>query len=114
MARFQIVGEIDIDYVLVMNMMRNRTESVTEVRRFDTPEQLREWYNEQLVEPYTDDGPSGFHDGNEKFRKCFRKGSELEWFNPLTEEEFTTPSHHGRGVHLAYSNLDIFNRTKIG
>lgn len=116
MARYQITGAVNIDYVLVMNMMRNRTESVTEVRRFDSKEELIAWYNAQLVPVYRDEGPSGDFGGPETqiYNKSFAKGSELEWFNPLRPEEFERPNHYGRGVHLSYSNLDIEAKTLIG
>lgn len=115
MARYQITGEIDISYVLVMNLMRDRIENATEIRRFDSLEELRLWYNGLLVAPYSEMGPSGMiGERDQMFNKTFQKGSELEWFNPLREEEFTTPNHWGHGVHLVYSNLDIFNRTKVG
>ena len=115
MARFSIVGEIDIYYVLVMNLMRDRVENATEIRRFDTLEELQEWYKSLLVSPYSEEGPSGgFDRETQMFNKTFLKGSDLEWFNPLREEEFTTPNRHGQGVHLVRSNLDIKSQSKIG
>lgn len=74
-------------YKLLLNPMPANFEKVNMVAIAYDVEKLKEWYESLKVEPYKDDN----------WHKVFKKGSKLEWNNPLEysdyggiEEEWTT------------------------
>jgi hypothetical protein len=70
-------------YQLVMNPMRDRAESMRVVAD-GSKEYLVNLWKENVCEPYTDsDVPNAFFpDAKWTWRKQFKKGGPLEWFNP--------------------------------
>lgn len=113
MALYNIVGTLDISFVLWLNMMRNRVESRTEVARFDTREEAIAFYKGELVEHYTDEGPNFLGDDTQPYRKYFRKGGPLEWFNPIMEEDLQGLNHRGFGIEERWSQLTIESRSLV-
>ena len=77
-------------FVLAMNQMQGRAETYTEVARAETREALVAFHERLRVDPYTDN----------RWHKAFRKGSPLEWFNPLTPSELEGmgTNHFGHGI----------------
>lgn len=72
-------------WILQLNMMRNRTESVTQVAWAETKEELEAYLEREKAPERWDDHdglPDGFTGGATVWRKTFMKGSELEYFNP--------------------------------
>ena len=67
-------------YAIVLNDMRSpNVENVVVVRISEDRQELVDWYREQLE-------PSGYYkDGT--WGKVFKKGSDLEWFNPCSNLE---------------------------
>ena len=59
-------------FVLQLNPMRSNAENVIPVARAETREALLALLQSEAVEPYTTDN---------QWRKCFRQGGLLEWFN---------------------------------
>ena len=59
-------------WILQLNPMTANAESVVAVARAETKEALEDLLESESVEPYPDT----------RFRKCYRKGGPLEWFNP--------------------------------
>lgn len=66
---------------LVLNMMRNNTESRTLVCVADNREEIESLLTAERVEQYRDVGVSGFSGDDHTFHKSFRKDGPLEWFN---------------------------------
>lgn len=65
-------------YALLLNDMRSSNiENIQVVKMSGTKEELVNYYKSLLVEPYIDEGVP--HNWN----KTFKRGSELEWFNPV-------------------------------
>jgi hypothetical protein len=87
-------------YVLMLNDMRQANcENLQVVHIGDDPEELRKWYREQRCETWTDDA---------RWRKHFRKESELEWFNPEDElVEGGIINAYWGGIWQAYDNVRI-------
>lgn len=62
-------------YALLLNDMRYRhVEDMDIVRVRRTASEIIQWYLEQLEDALWKDGP---------WIKAFRKGSDLEWYNPI-------------------------------
>lgn len=57
---------------LVLNPMRGRTEEKRFLAVSDSRDELRTAWQAERVEPYAD----------ENWRKSYRQGGQLEWFNP--------------------------------
>ncbi|HMJ57470.1 MAG TPA: hypothetical protein VK540_35610 [Polyangiaceae bacterium] len=68
-------------WVLQLNLMRDRCESRTPLACATTREALERFVANERVEPYDEPGDSAFG-GTTTWRKVFRKGGTLEWFNP--------------------------------
>ena len=68
-------------FILQLNPMRGKTESMQPVARADTAEQLVRLMELEKVDLYTDE------DGSKKWNKVFRRGSVLEWCNAPTGED---------------------------
>ena len=65
-------------YKLLLNRMVGRSENVELVAIGYDKQKLIDWYEEQKVLPYQDGS----------WHKVFRKGSDLEWNNPLEFSDF--------------------------
>lgn len=59
-------------FVLQLNPMQSNAENVVPVFRAESREELMALLQGEQVEPYTTDN---------QWRKCFRQGGPLEWFN---------------------------------
>jgi hypothetical protein len=59
-------------FVLQLNPMRSNAENVVPVARAETREVLLDFLRREAVESYISDN---------QWRKCFRQGGPLEWFN---------------------------------
>lgn len=69
-------------HILVMNPMDGKMENRNPVAMSFERDNLIKWYNEQLApEPYID------NIGDRNWHKVFKKGSILEWYNPLDSLE---------------------------
>ena len=101
-----IQATAEIYHVLVMNMMRNRTESATEVAKFESKEAAIAFIESEKVPAYIDPGPGEFDQGTVNFNKGFRKGGPLEWFNQLSDSEIQEPNRWGHGIHRVITLLD--------
>lgn len=64
-------------FKLILNPMTDRTEAIRVVAISTSREKLLKWYKENKVESYKDDN----------WYKFFKKGSKLEWFNPMHDEQ---------------------------
>lgn len=69
-------------FILFLNDMRCNTEHCSPVARAESVEDLARFLESERVEPYDDISGSQFHSGGHTYRKCFRKGGPLEWYNP--------------------------------
>lgn len=83
-------------YVLNLAEMHGGVDKSRPVAVFDDIEKLKTYYNSQLAEqPYSDEDNYGY-----KWHKVFKKGSLLEWYNPLSPvnqhngDEFKIVSWH--------------------
>jgi hypothetical protein len=84
-------------FILYMNPMRGRCEDMEPVARAETAEELQALVKRERCEPWDDVGDKDqLHDTdaaarlsgpfvervqNYRWRKCFRKGGPLEWYN---------------------------------
>ena len=78
-------------FALHLNPMTSNTETSVCVAIADTQEQLEEFLKQERVEPYSEEGPSSFFEGNTTYHKVFKKDGPLEMFNP-PESSFCEPS----------------------
>lgn len=88
-------------HLLHLNMMRDRAESSQCVAIADEPQKLIDWYNSLLTEPYSEDFDEW--NGPKTYRKTFKKGSCLEWFNPISS---FTPDSSGHGIREAWVDAE--------
>jgi hypothetical protein len=69
-------------YALLLNDMReSHIENIQIVRLARVRKDILDWYGEMACEPYTDVKAFSLSE-KDVWRKYFRRGSELEWFNP--------------------------------
>lgn len=74
-------------YQLVLNRMTAPKIEHSEIVAFSYDKQkLIDWYNSEKTESWQDD----------QWRKSFKKGSPLEWFNPSFES--LEQNHYGQGI----------------
>lgn len=88
-------------HLLYLNMMRDRAESSQCVAIADEPQKLIDWYNSLITEPYSEDFEEW--NGPTTYRKMFKKGSSLEWFNPVVS---FTPDCFGHGIREAWVDTE--------
>jgi len=62
-------------FVLQLNPMTANAEALTPLMRAETEQELRDFLASESVEPYIDKG------GSHPWRKTFRFGGPLEWYN---------------------------------
>ena len=86
-------------YILTMNPITDRTESGRIAAMSYSKQALIDFYNQESVERYKDDNWSKF----------FRKGSLLEWLNPLHSFEI---GHYGHGIREEWANVDSLENIK--
>lgn len=84
-------------FILVLNPMRGRAEEQRMVARAETREELIEFYRRERCEPYSDTEQGGYREGHE-WRRFFRAGGPLAWFNKLEDEEGFEPDYFGHGI----------------
>lgn len=89
MPRFKIEGDGDFGYVLRLNNLLGRNKLDGRLDQIslgpcESIETLRTLYENELVEPYDEEGPDLIIHGEMKtYTKYFRKGGSLEWCCPL-------------------------------
>lgn len=111
MAKYQINAVGVYQYFLVLNSMMSNIENGHEFGPFPTREELLSFYHSLKVEPYMEEGPDLFGNAEvKKYSKSFAKGSELEWMNPLQENEFNTPNDFGHGIHEVLTRVENIQR----
>lgn len=79
---------MDYIWALALNPMRGQAEERRPVARANTKEALQRYLERERVKPYDDVGDN-MNSPNQPYiyRKVFRKGGPLEWFNwPTTPE----------------------------
>ena len=73
-------------YKLILNPMRSNTEDGKMVAISYSKDKLLDWYKNEMEEKdYEEVGDPSFecHGDSHTWRKTFKKGSVLEWFNPI-------------------------------
>lgn len=92
-------------YVLSMNPVTDRAERNDNVAIATEREKLIDWYKQQFAEEVWQD---------DRFRKSFKKGSPLEWYNKLDDAELTGEhSLFGHGIHEMWINEDVYRDVNI-
>lgn len=91
-------------YVLAMNPVTDRAERADNVAIATDREKLVAWYKDQLANETWVDGT---------FRKVFKKGSQLEWYNPLGDLSESFESMFGHGIHELWINEDVYRDLNI-
>ena len=70
-------------YVLNLANMHGGVDGSEAVALFDDIEKLKSYYTSQLADsPYTDTPSKDSYGQTHSWYKVFKKGSDLEWFNP--------------------------------
>lgn len=126
---YHSLARVEVGFYLVLNPMTSNTQSQQGFGPWPSKQALRDWYNTQLAEEsYTDEGPDMFNHGQtKKYRKVFKKGSALEWMNPLglgltppglelRTEDWGQLESHGHGVHemiVGMSEVDPKTRVQV-
>jgi hypothetical protein len=99
-------------YKLCLNPMRGRTEETVLVAISFDKQKLINFYNEELApEPYSDKGTNSFSGTETSWYKAFKRGSDLEWFNPCYDGNFTI-NHHGQGIQEEWVNEEIIKQVE--
>jgi len=106
MKETRMIEEVKV-YALLMQGMTNNSENIQLMALSFEKQKLIDWHNEQLVEPYEDDGPDNFNEGTKSYHKVFRKGGPLEWMNPV--ENFDQLGMFGHGIIFDWVNEDHIN-----
>lgn len=74
--------------IILMNDMRGKAENVQEIdMAFPDRQAAIDYINSQKVEPYQDEPSMDDYGHTHGYSKTFKKGSPLEWFNPLSESQ---------------------------
>lgn len=117
------ITEIKI-YTLALNPMQGNTEASTIVAIAYEKEKLEQWYKNQFAEePWKDYGensfPSkvdmgGYSNTNHCWHKVFKKGSALEWYNPINlfDPNSMEGIGYGHGISEQWTSqesIDNFN-----
>ena len=74
MSNKRIVEEVEV-FFIVLNPMTANVEALNVVAVAYDEQTLMKWYNSLKVESYRDG----------QWNKNFKKGSKLEWYNPMGE-----------------------------
>jgi hypothetical protein len=99
---------------LVMNPMRGNTENSQLVAWSDDKDKLVNFYNNEKVESYTNEGSPSFecHGDSHKWYKSFKLGGILEWYNPI--DSFEHPNRYGQGIQQEWVDLEILPNISVG
>ncbi len=89
-------------FVLNLAGMHGGVDKSIGVAIFEDIEKLKSYYNSQLADkPWTDKPSMDAYGNKHSWSKVFKKGSPLEWYNPLSpinspnpEDIFQVVSHH--------------------
>lgn len=95
----QVPDYINEVYVLVLNPMRGNTENQSPVMASDNKEELKRFWDAEKVDPYSTKGDCAFGlyaPGEKTYRKSYREGGPLEWFNPPMSDGDL--DHWGNGI----------------
>ena len=106
---------------LILNPMTSNTENGSLVAFSDDKDKLLNWYrNEFADEPYYSVGehyfpakgdfPANF-EGQYRYYKVFKQGSQLEWMNPMNNEN--EPDHYGHGISCEWVDEIIIPNINI-
>lgn len=79
-------------FKLILNPMTDRAESGRIVAIAYDRDEMVAWYNSQLADEVYQDG---------QWNKSFKKGSQLEWFNPVFELDEI--DMFGHGIHWEWA-----------
>lgn len=110
MTRYAISAIATYEYWLILNPMTGNTENGAQFGPFPTRQDALNFHDNELVEPYSDEGMCMFSGGTKTYSKAFRKGGPLEWMNPLGSAEKESPSAFGHGIHEVLSHVDQVNK----
>jgi hypothetical protein len=110
MRTIQVIADANIGYFWHLNNMMSNYEHSETFGPFDSEQHAIDWLDEQRTDPYTEDGPDMFSSNPKSYRKVFKKGSILEWFNPPDKYELNTNGYTQHGLYEHY--IDIFNIQK--
>ena len=91
----------------MLNPIRGNTEDAGMVALAYDKSRLLSWYEEQKeIEAYTEVGSPSFddHGDTHKWHKTFKKGSPLEWYNPMDSEE---PNRDGHGIQELWTTEEL-------
>jgi hypothetical protein len=111
---FIIEVPVNIEWFLVLNPIRGRTEDRSTFGPFDSKEVATNYYKALRVAQYEEPGLSPWGPHETMWRKCFAAGSELEWMNAVDDETFTTRGRFGHGVHEEVKIIgDIISRKPV-
>ena len=105
MTRYHLTAIGDYQHVLRLNPMMGNTEQVQEFGPFPDFAAALAYHDSEKVEPYTDEGPNPFNGGTRQYQKNFRKGSRLEWMNPLRPEERAGRPQYEQGIFEVLVNV---------
>ena len=83
-------------YYLILNPMKYQIEAQQCVAIADERQKLIDWYNNLKADPYIENTEINGGRSCREFRKYFKKGSPLEWFNPCPDT--FEPSAFGHGI----------------
>lgn len=95
----RIIEQVKI-YYLIMNPVTDRAESGRIAMMSTEKDRLISHYKNESVSPYDDD----------RFRKVFRKGGPLEWYNPLWNMDGIDT--FGHGLSEDWVDMDNLNQLK--
>jgi len=71
-------------FILHLSDVRGGVDKATALAVFDDIEKLKSYYNSNLAEaPWSDEPSPDFYGNTHSYSKVFRKGSPLEWYNPV-------------------------------
>ena len=114
-------------FVLSMSSMFNCNLHPEIIRVANTKEELLDFYNNELVDPYDEEipfylvdpfdnpfKPRFIENGKKIFHKSFRKGGPLENFIPLKQEEFDNVNIGSVGIYESSPKIkEIINKIPI-
>lgn len=100
---------------LILNPMTRNTGDSELIAWSDDKDKLMDFYNDHKVEPYKEEGHASFecHGNSHTWRKVFKKGSPLEWYNPFDSED-GSPNYYGQGLTSEWVNEHMLDRINSG
>jgi len=109
----KLVEQVKI-YKLVLNPMRSSTEDGKMVAISYSKEKLLDWYKSEMAEKdYVEEGTPSFdcQGDSHQWRKTFKKGSVLEWYNPINlfdRNSIEGLKHYGHGIQEQWTFQEQF------